>query len=89
MPNREDVRTLLDRLETILGRLEASMPVWNDGAALLVQLESTLTRLDRTELRGPQAHTARLEALAAQGRLLERHLSDALQAMERFTSGEA
>jgi hypothetical protein len=84
MRSPEDTSVLLDRLETILGRLEASMPVWNDGAALLVQLESTLQRL------GPEDvpdRAARLAALAATGRLLNRHLADALRAMDAFTSG--
>lgn len=89
MPSREETSTLLDRLETILGRLETDMPVWNEGVALLVQLESTLHRLDREEVRSRGALVSRLEAIAAQGRLLERHLSAALREADAVTSGGA
>ncbi|WP_306599741.1 hypothetical protein [Geothrix sp. 21YS21S-2] len=89
MPSREETSTLLDRLETILGRLEADMPVWNEGAALLVQLESTLHRLDSADVRSRGASVSRLEAVAAQGRLLERHLADALREADAITSGGA
>ncbi len=86
MPSREETSTLLDRLETILGRMEADMPVMNDGIALLVQLESTLQRLDRAAVLSREGFALRLGALAAQGRLLERHLSEALREAEGFTS---
>ncbi len=85
MPSREETSTLLDRLETILGRLEVSMPVWNDGTALLVQLESTLQRLGKADLLARPNCAARLEAVAAQGQQLNKHLSDVLKAVDGLT----
>jgi len=84
MPSPEDTSSLPGRLDTILGRLEAAMPVWNDSAALLVQLEATLPRLGAADFEGRAACLARLEAIAAAGRLLHRHLGDALKEMEGF-----
>ena len=69
MPGRNDPISLVHRLEAVLVRLGADMPIWDEAISLVLRLETTLKHLEVENFEPPGSCCSCLQDVPTKGHL--------------------